>query len=385
MPGSEEWSSATDTIDSCWGSGAHPFHATYDHSYRKRIFTKSETFHGDHFHAAPYSVVTEEVKANSPIKIRAEGSDGNGSWFDERSVHMSQWLSAPLQSVDPRLFEDSENLVDKCITKALDKLREDKSGWGANVLQAGQTAEMIAGNSLAVLNAYKAARRGDWAGLERSLGITGNRKIRRFSAAWLEYIYGWLPLLSDIHDGCKSLTRVVRDAHAIKSVTKRETLMVNHVTPSYGFEDKWTGKIKCQVGLKVRVASDFLESADSLGVINPLEIGWDVLPYSFILDWFIPVGNTLSALSATLGLDFVTGYVSVLTEISKESRCTSAPAISDGRFNLSDGGSLIVEKRGFTRSPLYAFPSPRLYVNENPFSSFRIGAAIALIAQRASI
>lgn len=380
----EEWSSATDTTRSFWGSGAHPFSGDYEHSYRSRTFTKSPLYRGDHVHAGPYSVATEKVTSNSPLRISARGADGNGSWEDVREIHMSQWLSLPILTIDPRVNADTDNLVDKTVTLALDKLREEKSGWGANVLQAAQTVDMIAANTIAVLEAYKAARKGDWAGVERSLGITGGRKGKRFSGAWLEYIYGWLPLMSDIYGGCKTLTRVVRDENAVKKVVKRGFHEFNHVTPAYGFEDHWKGKVKCEVGLYVKVASDFLESVDSLGVINPLEIGWDVVPFSFVLDWFLPVGNTLSALSATLGLDFVTGYISTSFEISKESKCVYAPAISDGRFSLDDSGSLTVQRKAFNRTPLYAFPRPNFYVNDNPFSSFRLGAAIALITQRAT-
>jgi hypothetical protein len=33
----------------------------------------------------------------------------------------------------------------------------------------------------------------------------------------------------------------------------------------------------------------------SLGLVNPLEIAWEVVPYSFVVDWFLPVGSYIAA------------------------------------------------------------------------------------------
>lgn len=382
MTSSEEWAVATDTVDSFWGSGAHPYHASYPHSYRSRIFSKSDTVRGDHFHSFPYSIKTEHVASNRPVFAGAYGADYNGTWQDERKLHMSQWLSTPLLTPPARFNTDLADLHDEVITKALNKLREEKAGWGANVLQAEQTAEMVASSSLAVLEAYRAARKGNFGAVERALGITGPNKRKRLSNTWLQYIYGWLPLMSDIHDGVKTLQRIIRDEHAYKSVGSKATREFNFTIDSGSSTDQWRGKVKVKCGLKIRASSSFLDAADSLGILNPLEVAWDVVPYSFVLDWFIPVGNTLSALSAGLGLDFVDGYVSTLVDISKTSRMYNVKSLWDSRFEVLDQGELEVVKREFTRVPLYSFPTPGFYLSNKPFSSFRIGAAVALISQR---
>jgi hypothetical protein len=33
----------------------------------------------------------------------------------------------------------------------------------------------------------------------------------------------------------------------------------------------------------------------SLGLVNPAEIAWEVVPYSFVVDWFLPIGSYISA------------------------------------------------------------------------------------------
>jgi hypothetical protein len=42
---------------------------------------------------------------------------------------------------------------------------------------------------------------------------------------------------------------------------------------------------------------------------NPLEVAWEVTPFSFIVDWGFNVGDTLSSLDALKGVDNIRGTV----------------------------------------------------------------------------
>jgi len=45
----------------------------------------------------------------------------------------------------------------------------------------------------------------------------------------------------------------------------------------------------------------------SLG--NPMELAWELIPFSFVVDWFLPIGNWISALDATLHVTGTWGTV----------------------------------------------------------------------------
>jgi hypothetical protein len=47
--------------------------------------------------------------------------------------------------------------------------------------------------------------------------------------------------------------------------------------------------------------NELLISLSSLGVLNPLEVGWELVPLSFVVDWAWPLGNWLDSLDAMLG------------------------------------------------------------------------------------
>lgn len=374
-----------DTTDSNWGSGSHPFHQDYYHTCPLSFDFKSATVHGNHVDCYPYSRTIAGVKGSSPIFITASGSDGNGDWYDHRSIHMEQWLPDQILVLSHDIQSEFDDIISnneaECVTTLLNKLRDEKSGWGANVFQMRDTATLVADSVLTSYKALKHARHGQFKQLFDDLGFRNSKAGRSLGRKWLQYIYGWKPTLSDIKSGCDILSR-----HSVEDIRKKVTRSVSHSfdkeVKTLGFTDRYKGVVRTSSGITSICKSNFLDAVDSLGVINPLEIAWDLIPYSFVFDWFVPVGNVLSGLSASLGLDFVSGYTSTTVEIVKTSFLNDASAISDSRFTIGDPGSLIVSSKSFTRKVMTSFPTPEFYVNSNPFSTPRIGAAIALVLSR---
>lgn len=50
-----------------------------------------------------------------------------------------------------------------------------------------------------------------------------------------------------------------------------------------------------------------LRQLNGLGLLNPALLWWELLPYSFVVDWFLPVGDVLTSLTAGIGMDGVVG------------------------------------------------------------------------------
>lgn len=65
-------------------------------------------------------------------------------------------------------------------------------------------------------------------------------------------------------------------------------------------------KCTCEVYLKNKVY-DFLDNCrialERFGLIPDLYLVWDMTPYSFVIDWFLPIGNTLNAVDASHNFD----------------------------------------------------------------------------------
>lgn len=51
-----------------------------------------------------------------------------------------------------------------------------------------------------------------------------------------------------------------------------------------------------------------------LGLDDPLGLIWELTPYSFVVDWFLPVGQWLSSFRSIKGLTFQGGYTYVKSQ-----------------------------------------------------------------------
>jgi hypothetical protein len=269
------------------------------------------------------------------------------------------------------------NAYDASITKALMKLRSNTAQIGAAIFEAKKTAEMVATNTEAVLYAYRAARRGNLALAARHLGMSRKQVQSGESAAnaWLQLIYGWLPTLTDIKEGCDRIAHGYRDKGFIIDA---------HSTPKVSFEEPWAegtyrsrwlaeGGVRC--ALEARINNSFLDSLDGSGVLNPLSVAWELVPYSFVVDWFVPVGNVLESLTASAGLDLAAGYITQKWDASFQ---TSLHDLGPGTSVILPG-SMNIRYFRMQREVLHGFPMPRLYAKNNPFTSTHIASAVALI------
>ena len=276
----------------------------------------------------------------------------------------------------------SEDLRNEAITRALNRLSGQKADWGADLAESVKTASHLADSATTLLLAYRAARRGNWRKLQKILGITnlGSRlSIGSFAAnRWLEWRYGWMPLMSSIRNTHEALTSQLETKDMLIHGNGGADRSGSFVRDSYASTSRLTYRINSSaqqlavVKLTAVFQSEYWRSANKFGLLNPLTIAWEVVPFSFVLDWFVPVGNTLEALSAKAGLSFKGGSLVMVT--GGESRVTvvasNRPLLVSGRATQH---VFSVERFAYS-----GFPSPMLYAVQNPFKTNRILSALAL-------
>lgn len=211
--------------------------------------------------------------------------------------------------------------------KLLANLREKVAGSSFNAgvaLGEGKEAlSMITNAATRIYRSIRAVKRLDpWAaasalvdGTPRSRLKHVSRKTRTWdrSAAdlWLELQYGWLPLLKDAEDSALflanqygvpmqhtvSASRVLKGANAAGVATD---------SPTY---KRWTSNNSVCVG-KIKAIITEKDVPKLAGLQDPLSVAWELLPWSFVADWFIPIGSWLDArgLASSLTGTFVTTH-----------------------------------------------------------------------------
>lgn len=123
---------------------------------------------------------------------------------------------------------------------------------------------------------------------------------RSMSSDWLSVRYGWRPFLRDCHD----LYEMVKNANAKMDRSRfSETVGVTHsssdvnvstITVAVYKKHHLTVTDSISVGIRGSVTADI--EIDQLQ-FNPLITAWEVVPLSFVIDWFLGVGKSLAAVS----------------------------------------------------------------------------------------
>lgn len=249
-------------------------------------------------------------------------------------------------------------------------------------LEAGRSADMIVNRVITFYQASRLARKGRF----RDAGkvLTGGQGLDHAANSWLELQYGWRPLLSDIYN----LTQVANNGLRRDAVFVRKGSREEFEVPTYASVASRTGKAYAfaNAGLSAKIRSSKLDAMANLGLLNPAAIAWEAVPYSFVFDWFVPVGNWLQGMNAPFTMDFVSGFynygVSVdITDSLVLSTGGNNPRASECTAELGEAIRRKYEVAAVYRHPETAIPRlvPRFHPRLN---RDRLLSAIALINQR---
>lgn len=207
--------------------------------------------------------------------------------------------------------------------KVISKIQRIKANVAQNVAEYRQVSGMFDTNIRRVTNAYRALRRGDVRGLGREIPLRrrhqqsllnrGPLNIRSTApSVWLEVQYGWNPLLGDIYTGLTNFYSRVEEGIPIRAVGRATSVTHDSVKLdpdiSYiSFNDSSTTRYRNMYIIEYEVDNSQLANLDDWGITNPALLAWELVPYSFVVDWFYPVGDWLSQVGYSLGLHFRRG------------------------------------------------------------------------------
>lgn len=123
---------------------------------------------------------------------------------------------------------------------------------------------------------------------------------------WLQMQYGWLPLLGDVHDGAQFLAHQL--SVPLRTVYRATRSIEGGLTPS---SPVYTLKGFSSRGKSIKAIVKTVDMPKMSGLTNPATVAWELLPYSFVLDWFLPIGDYLQAVATvdSLTATYVVSYI----------------------------------------------------------------------------
>lgn len=139
----------------------------------------------------------------------------------------------------------------------------------------------------------------------RALGSVG-------SGAYLSFIFGLLPLIGDIYN----ILKTVEDGLTVPDllVASETRYDQGYGPPGLYVGTASTRKVagKCIRGITTSVTFGLgdptMYQLGKYGLTNPWALAWELVPLSFVVDWFVHVNSFLGSLIPPAGIAFRHGY-----------------------------------------------------------------------------
>jgi len=261
---------------------------------------------------------------------------------------------------------DRETLLYNATLSDLNEQVRGSLDLSIDFAEAGKTRQMIR-------QAFKVV---DFArGLKKSVsGSIANK--------WLEYQYGWRPLVSSVYGVFDELMEksVSRELLVTLRARRRLSEKLSSVYDAGGGNKASNislNKYRQEIGIQLKPGA-MSPSVANYTSLNPMSIAWELLPYSFVVDWFVNVGGYLRNAETAMiyGRSFVRGWRTYGYKSEQEITVRGSTSACQ---TYAFGFSTLCKK---SRARLTSYPSPRLPVlNTFGLGSTRLLSAAALLRQ----
>lgn len=188
------------------------------------------------------------------------------------------------------------------LSNLVEKWKNSEFNLGVSIGEGKESLEMVSQTLFSLVQSVRCVRRGDLGSAVRHFKNPVPRSARRraakklsqgdVSGSWLALNLGWAPMISDIysaleykpHDGGKA--RIV--SGWIKGTGGATVVTI-----------KGTGGKVTKVDVRMRYVTVMRTPATEwqrLGLTNPALVAWELVPLSFVIDYFVPIGDAINAL-----------------------------------------------------------------------------------------
>lgn len=316
---------------------------------------------------------TRIIEASTDVSFVSYNSGGLKWWSDAQVLYK--------QLEFPPLSRPDQSVQSLLTMKALADVKDQKINLAVTLAEIGSTIGMIYDRARKYGLALRAAKAGRWDQAAHHLGMRKrfSQQPKSFAAGWLELIMGWLPLMSDISGAVEEVNRKAMSHGYMlfgraRDTTEQRQVVDRYLYAQFGFHIRAfaVDRLTAKVGLVFAVDLPGLMRAAQVGVTNPAAVLWEVTRLSFLVDWWLSIGQWLESLDADVGLVYKGGFYT--TYCTRELTEVTAAATVSQTVNLGT-----YSEAQFERKALKDYTPETGLVFKNPFSKTRAATAVALI------
>ncbi len=203
--------------------------------------------------------------------------------------------------------------------------------------------------------------------------------LREASNRWLEFQFGWRQLYNDTVDSAKALSRLTQDPW-IKRCSAQgndrgmqvvDGIAIQQSPFNYLTEDRVELKVECEIVGGVKINNSGGGAMRQFGIFpgNFVPTLWELIPYSFVVDYFTNVGEMINAAAANTGS--IAWNSMTMRKVAKATNLVTAdlmltPVGAKELYRSRYFSSAIRERKSIVRSSVYDW-------DFNPFEAFSVG------------
>lgn len=223
--------------------------------------------------------------------------------------------------------------------------------------EANRSSQMIGKRLLQLVNLFKAIKSFDIKGAAKALGMTPSyarsrhrewvrvgkrgpfhlsnediwdpnfdnskylkKRKRRKAVAdlWLEFSFGWAPLVGDIYTAMKVLSDFQFFTHPLRAGAKESWGFNPPITPSS--DAAFTYQAKCvhnasvsvHIGGVLTVTNSNQRLLSRLGIVNPGQVFYEMIPFSFVANYFVNIEEWINQFTQYDGVTVSQSWYTVL-------------------------------------------------------------------------
>lgn len=348
--------------------------------------------------AKPYTLPLK-YKLTRAIVLSGTRTDPRQPWpFDFSATNDSAGLGCVCSGTMPAAFDA---IVDQSIFLAREKFMatmHEKALLAVNVAERVQAAHMMSTRIADIADLLKmvidmaAGKPAAWARARKVLKGMSPKELKKYlkelktrwreailspADLWLELHFGWVPMVQDVHNAIAILDSPVPNGR----ITVRSRSVDHSYTVGRTWSDREYSRAVYRGSARATVFGEFSVSnlnayrAQRMGITNPYALAWELVPFSFIVDWFTTVGAWIAQWDETLGIKLLNAGYSYKVLVD-----------CDGvRASYGPGWECVWTAKSsavyFTRNP--GNPGVKLGMRPSARLSLARGAtAIALLVQR---
>lgn len=312
-----------------WASARRKGHVRMTRYQRKVIVTRNYLVGVDVLGTSVYGRLAKKLgahkEAGSCVKycVNKEAQYSYHSWTEQGDY--GHWADrglplVTLNTIDSGAISDA---VRESRANAVVKSFKDYDAL-TEMFEFPETAKMMHGSAVNALSSFrKFTSRHAWSDLRIAYNLqpkkllkNSSRALRNLASDWMQYRYGWMPVIYSMSDIVKLHGRTKWTTDKARTSVMSESLSPDIPSNGCYISKEVSGEVSVASTVTCAYSTSSMARLSRFGV-NPLSTAWELIPYSFVADWFVNVGDYITA-NMSLGFQSHVGACSAIKKTLTE-------------------------------------------------------------------